>query len=105
ARIFEVPPGILESVDEGVDLGWGVVDEEARARRGDAVEPPHQWLSAVMAGPDGDAVLIEHLTEVVRVNVAVVESDHADALLCARRTVDRDTGDGRKLLHRIGGDL
>ena len=51
-------------------------------------EHPHQRLGAVVAGPHAHAVLVEHLGEVVGVDVAEGERQHAAPLGRLGRAVD-----------------
>ena len=73
---------------EGVDVGLVVVDVERRAGGGGDAELAHQGLGAVVARPHAHAVLVEHLGEVVGVQVAVGEAEHAAAGGRLGRAVD-----------------
>ena len=52
-----------------VDLGRRVVEIEAGPRAGGDAEPVVQRLRAVVAGADGDALLVEQLGDVVGVRL------------------------------------
>src|SRR4029079_2607732 len=83
--------GAPERFYEGVDVVLVVVDvERGPGRRRDA-EHPHQRLRAVVPGPDADAVLVEHLRDVVRVDALEGEGDRAAPALDAARPVDRES--------------
>src|SRR5947209_20416901 len=70
---------LAEGDDQLVELGRFVVEVERGARRGGYTQMLHQWLRTVVAGPDGNAVLVEQRGEVVRVDAFQVESEHAAA--------------------------
>ena len=76
------------------------VEVEARARRRRDAEPRHQRLRAVVAGADRDALPVEHLRDVVRVDPVDVERDDPGAAL-RRRAVARDAVDLAELLERV----
>jgi hypothetical protein len=50
----------LQRLDQGVDLGFGIVEpERGPAGRGDA-QPLHQRHGAMGAGPNGNALLVKN---------------------------------------------
>ena len=59
---------LVQPVDQAVDLLGDRVEVEARARRRGDAEARHQRLRAVVAGADGDALPVEDLGDVVRVD-------------------------------------
>src|SRR3954451_22594457 len=63
----EDSPDVVQRVDEGVDVGAGVVHGERGARRRRDAEALHERLRAVVAGADADLVAAEDLGHVVRV--------------------------------------
>src|SRR6516164_9227490 len=73
--------GVADAVRQGVDLGVGVVQVERRPVGGLAAEGAVQRPRAVVAGPDRDAELVEHLADVVRVHALDLERDRAAAVL------------------------
>ena len=77
-RTEEVGGGV-EGVDEGVDVVGVVVDVEAGPAGGPDAEHPHERLGAVVAGPDAHVGLVEHLADVVGVEVAEGERQRAAA--------------------------
>ena len=58
-----------------------------------------------MAGSDGDAVAVEDLGDVVRVDAVHVEGDDAAALVAGRRAEDPETRYLGDPLERVGGQL
>ena len=61
---------LADRVDQQVDLGRRVVEIEARAGAGGDAEPIVQRLRAMVAGADGDAMLVEKLGHVVRMGLS-----------------------------------
>src|SRR5215213_10012945 len=61
-------PGLVKALDEPVDLLRHGVQVEARAVGGGDAEPSHQRLAAVVARADRDALGVEHLRHVVRMD-------------------------------------
>src|SRR4051812_14451543 len=78
----------VERVGEDVDVAFVVVQVKACPRCGGGAKDPHERLGAVMAGPDADVALVEHLGEVVRVDAAEREAERCAAQLDVGRTVD-----------------
>ena len=76
--------GGVERVGQRVDVGLVVVDVERGPGGGADAEHPHERLGAVVAGAHAHAVLVEHLGDVVRVDVVEGEREHAAALGRAR---------------------
>src|SRR5207247_606794 len=90
---------------QSVYLCLCIVDVEAGAGGGDAIEAAHQGLGAVVAGADGDAERVQVLTEVVRVDVAVVEGDDPGALVGVGWAIDRHLGQRADAIEGVGDDL
>ena len=104
-RAVEDAVGDPEGVDQAVDVGFGVVDVEAGAGGGDDAEAGHQWLGAVVAGPDRDVLAVEDAGDVVGVDVGQGEGDDAAAVRRVRRAVDRHAGHLGQPLQGIADDL
>src|SRR4029450_7578685 len=77
--LAEEAPDLVEAGDEGVDLVGGGVQVDRGPGGGLDPEPAQQRLGAVVAGPDRDPVGVQHLGDVVGVDVAEGEGDHAAA--------------------------
>src|SRR6185503_18447492 len=73
--------GTVERIGQSVDIVFVVVQIEAGAGGGVDAEQTHQRLGAVMAGAQADVALIEHLREVVRMDVAEAEAERRAAHL------------------------
>jgi len=58
---------------------------------------------AVVPGPDGDAEVVEHLPDVVRVHLGHLERHGAAAVLCRVGTQDPHPGDLAKRGQRVRG--
>src|SRR4029079_3287840 len=67
--------GTVERIGESVDILFVVVQIETGARGGIDAEAPHQRLGAVVPGPQADVALVEHLREIVWVDVAEPEAE------------------------------
>ena len=80
----------VERIGQRVDVVLVVVQVEAGARGGVHAEQAHQRLGAVVAGADAHVALVEHLAEVVRVDVAEGEAERRAADLDVRRAVELD---------------
>src|SRR5689334_25271399 len=77
----EEVPNVLQPLDQCVDLGRRGVQIERRSRgRGNSV-PQADGSRAVVADADRDALLVEDLAHVVRVDVAQGEGDRGPAVL------------------------
>src|SRR3989442_788075 len=63
-----------QPLDERVDVVAGVVEVQRRTRAGGHAEALVQRLGAVMAGAHRDAVSVEHLADVVRVDLPPVRA-------------------------------
>src|SRR5919205_1038206 len=107
--IYYLPPSgedfddLLHGRDEGVHLFPGVVEGEGGAGRGRDAEVLHDGLRAVVAGADGDALLVEDGAHVVRVHLVDDEGQHARLL--ARGADDAHALDRRELLGRVTEQL
>src|SRR5688572_6706584 len=96
--------GRANSVGEGVDVVVaGVHVERGAGGRRDAVAP-HDRPGAVVPHADGDAVVVEDLADVVRVDAVDGEGDRSPAGHRVGRADHRDTGDLRQLVQRVAGD-
>src|SRR6266508_3898530 len=93
--------GLVQAFGEAVDLFRDGVEVEAGAvRRGDA-ELGHQRLAAVVPGPDRDALHVEDLRDVVRMDAVEIEREDARPPL-GRRTV---RGQARHVADQIEREL
>src|SRR5438552_7945676 len=68
---------LLERFDQRVDVFMRVVHVERCPGRGWHAQDPHQDLRAMMPRPHAYAFLVEHLGQVVGMDVAVPEGDGA----------------------------
>src|SRR5438128_2790573 len=75
---------LVQALDEAVDLLGDRVEVEARPVRGGDAEPGHQRLTAVVPGADRDALPVEDLGDVVRMDALDVERDDPGAPLRRR---------------------
>src|SRR6476661_7235399 len=82
---------------ERIDVVVARVHVEGGPGRGrHAVAPDHR-PGAMVPHPDGDAAVVEHLADVVRVDVLDGERDRSPARDGVGRTDDGDPGDLRQL--------
>src|SRR3954447_16348612 len=99
--------GTVERIGQRVDVVFVVVQVEAGPGGGVDAETAHQWLGAVMTGAQADVALVEHLRQVVRVDVAESEAERRSANLDVGRAVKADVvavpTDER--VHRVRGDV
>ena len=72
--------GVVEALDQAVDLLTCGVDAEAGARGGRDPEAVHQWLSAMVAGANRDPVAVEDFGYVVAVDALELERDGPEAI-------------------------
>src|SRR3954454_9230588 len=92
----EEPLHVFDPADERVDLRRGRVEVERRAgRRGHLVVQAHR-PRAVVTDAHRDALLVENLTDVVRVDPVEHERDRPAALLRRRRADDPKPDDRRE---------
>ena len=77
-----------ERVDEGVGVGFVVVNVERRARRGGDAQHAHERLGAVVAGAHADGLLVDDLGDVVCVDALEEERDRTAAHRGVERSVD-----------------
>ena len=89
--------GLVQTVDEPVDLVRDRVEVEARAIRRCDAEPGHQRLAAVVPGANGDAVHVEDLRDVVRMDAFDVERDDSRAPVRRRPVADEARHVGKPL--------
>src|SRR3954469_25650649 len=82
--------GTVERIGQSVDIVFVVVQIEAGAGSGVDAETAHQWLGAVMTGAQADVALVEHLGQIVWVDVAEAEAERGTADLDVRRPVQTD---------------
>src|SRR5580698_7394380 len=73
----EERPGARDGRGEPVDLLEGVVEGERSVRGGRYLEEFHHRHGAVMAGADGDAILVEDRAEIVRMHALDDEGHQA----------------------------
>src|SRR2546423_836027 len=71
--------GLVQPLGEPVDLFGDRVQVEAGSVRRRDAQLGHQRLAAVVPGADGDAVHVQDLRDVVRVNALEVEGDDPGA--------------------------
>src|SRR5690242_3236870 len=88
----EEVPYVLQSVDQSVDLGRRGVQIERRSRGRRNSVPQADRAGAVVADPDRDALLVEDLTHVVRVDVTEREGDRRAPVLGRGRANDAQVG-------------
>src|ERR1700761_2990179 len=99
----EEVPYVLQPLDQGVALGRrGVQVERRPGGRGNSV-PQADRPGAVVADPDGDALLVEDLAHVVRVDVTEGEGDRRAAVLGRVRPDHPQVGDLLEPAHRVPG--
>src|SRR3954453_8824409 len=100
----EEVPYVLQAVDQSVDLGLRGVQIERRSggRRNSVAEA--DGPCAVVADADRDALLVEDLAHVVRVDVAQREGDGGPAVLGRRRADDPEVRHLVQALHRVLGE-
>src|SRR6188508_3486 len=72
---LEVVLGVVDSLDQGVDLFRRRVEVRRCARRALHAVPFVRRLGAVMTGTHGDAAAVERLGDVVRVHSGDLEGD------------------------------
>ncbi len=70
-----------DDFDQEIDFGGRVVEVEAGAGAGGDSEAVVEGPGAVVAGADGDALLVEQLGDVVRVWLVEREADEAGAVV------------------------
>src|SRR3954470_16170267 len=96
--------GRANSLGQGVDVVVaGVHVERGAGGRRHAV-PPDDGPGAVVPHAHGDAVVVENLTDVVRVDALDGERDGSPAGNGVGRADHRDAGDLGQLLQRVAGD-
>src|SRR3954462_4725566 len=82
--------GRANSVGEGVDVVVAGVHVEGRPRRRRDPVAPDDGPRAVVPHPDGDAVVVEDLAHIVRVDALDGEGDRSPAGHGVRRADHRD---------------
>ena len=97
--------GGAKGVDEGVDVGGGVVKVEAGAGGAGNAEIAVEGLRAVMTAAARDAGLVKEGAEVVGVDAVDVEGAEGGAAARRGRAVNGHLGKGGELLVEIGADL
>src|SRR5699024_10576113 len=97
--------GLLDGVDKAVDLLHGVVEVERCPCRRLYVHATVQWPRAVVTHADGHALIVENLTQVMRVDTIHGEAQGAATVLRGGRTHDLHTGNTLQLLQGVGGEL
>src|SRR5918996_3612983 len=100
----EEVPYVLQAVHQSVDLGRrGVqIERRSRGRRNSVAEADR--ARAVVAHADRDALLVQDLAHVVRVDVPEREGDRGAALLGRGGADDAQVGDLRQALDRVLGE-
>src|SRR3954452_12844065 len=100
----EEVPYVLQPLDQCVDLGRRGVQIERRSRgRGNSV-PEADGPRAVVTDTDRDALFVEDLAHVVRVDVAEREGDRRAPVLGRGGADDPEAGDLRQALDRVLGE-
>src|SRR6266576_6564811 len=97
SRHLEEPLRLAYSLGQRVHLVQGVVQVERGPGAGLDAERPVQWPGAVMPGPDGDAMLVEDLADVVWVHAVDLEGDRGPPVGRRRRSEDPHAIDRRQL--------
>ena len=97
--------GGAKGVDEGVDVGGGVVKVEAGAGGAGNAEVAVEGLRAVVTAAAGDAGLVEEGAEVVGVDAVDVEGAEGGAAARGGRAVNGHLGEGGELLVEVSADL
>src|ERR1035438_130511 len=92
---------LAHAVGECVDLSKGVVDVEGRAGAGLRAQSAVQRPGTVVAGPHGDAELVQDLSDVMRVNALDDERHRAAAAVRAHRAQDRYPVDVAECCQRV----
>src|SRR3954471_6234358 len=97
----EDPLHLFDPAHQGLDVRAVAVRREARAGGRLDAEPAHQWLSAMVAGADGDARIVQYGGGVVRVHPVDVEADDSGGILGpverdARNIGERTAGFGNE---------
>src|SRR5258706_6569890 len=100
-HITEDLPGLVDACNQSVDVALVVVHVERSARRRRYVEPPHQWLRAMMAGANANALTVENRRQIVGMHVAEGEAQNS-APLAGRRAIDMEALDRREPFLRRG---
>src|SRR5436190_1417062 len=94
----------VQTVDELVDLLLHRVEIEARAVRRRYAELLHQRLAAMVPGTDRDALHVENLRDIVRMDAVDVER-HDAGTARGGRPVQRDAGDLAEPAEGVRGEL
>src|SRR4051812_22679175 len=89
----EEVPYVLQPVDQSVDLGRRGVQIERRSRGRRNSVPQADGACAVMTHAYRDALLVQNLAHVVRVDVAQREGDRRAPVLGRRRADDPEARD------------
>src|ERR1044072_3852115 len=101
--LAEEVPYVLQPVDQGIHLGRRGVQIERRSRGRRNSVPQADRTGTVVADPDGDALLVEDLAHVVRVDVAEREGDRGPALLGRGGADDAQVGHLQEPADRVVG--
>src|SRR5215207_11480797 len=97
-------PRLLERHDQRVHVLLRVVHVERGSRRRRHPQPPHQDLRAMMSGPHAHPLLIEHLGQVVWMDVLVPEREGATSELGILRA-EHPCADRLQSLEPVGSEL
>src|SRR6478736_278051 len=82
--------GTVERIGQSVDVVLVVVQIKTGAGGGVDAQQAHERLGAVVPGPQADVALIEHLGQIVRVDVAEPEAERGAADLDVGGAVEAD---------------
>src|ERR1044072_475133 len=89
----------LDRFRQDIDFLLRVVEGKRSARSRGNLETLHDWLRAMMAGANGDALLIEDSANVVRMNIVDRERDHTQFFF--RRADDAYAFNRQQPLRRV----
>src|SRR5215813_13956375 len=104
SRHLEEPLRLAYSLGQRAHLVHGVVQVERGPGAGLDAERPVQRPGAVVAGPDGDAVLVEYLADVVRVHAIDLEGDRGTPARRGAGPEDPHAVDRRQLGQGVGSE-
>ena len=94
---------VPEGGDEGVDVFAGVVEGEGWADGAFGAEATEDWLSAVVAGADGDALAVECCADVL--GAESVEDEREDAGFFAGGADEAEAGDAQELFGGVDEEV
>src|SRR3954454_2546525 len=82
--------GTVERIGQSVDILLVVVQIKTGPGGGIDAEQAHQWFGAMMTGAQADVALVEHLREIVWVDVAEPEAEGRAAHFDIGRAMQTD---------------